>query len=48
MIRRIITLGIAALAFWGGMNFERMQLRVACTDAGGRVIGDLLCEGARP
>jgi len=34
MIRRILTLGIAALAFWGGINLERLRLPEGCRAAG--------------
>lgn len=34
MIRRLITLTIAAAAFWGGMQFQQIKTPDGCRDAG--------------
>jgi hypothetical protein len=48
MIRRIITLGFCAIAFWAGMKLQQARSVDACLDAGGAMRDDVLCTGVAP
>jgi len=48
VIRRSFTRALMALAFWGAMKFDRMQVRDACRAAGGRMATEIPCEGGNP
>ncbi len=48
VIRRIVTLGFCALAFWAGMKLQQARSVDACLDAGGAMRGDVLCTGVAP
>jgi hypothetical protein len=45
MIRRAITLGLCAAAFWAGMKLQQMRAAAACVEAGGAMRGESLCTG---
>ncbi|EPX80624.1 hypothetical protein [Litoreibacter arenae] len=46
MIRRMITLVLMGLAFYGGLKVERGVWQDRCLDAGGAIVGKV-CTGAR-
>jgi hypothetical protein len=48
MIGRVLTLGLCALAFWAGMQFEQARATAACEAAGGAMRGVRLCAGVAP
>lgn len=48
LMKRAITLGLCAAAFWAGMKFQIWQLDGACKSAGGQTNSIGLCVGAKP
>lgn len=47
MIRRMITLVLMGLAFYGGLKVERGLTEGRCTQAGGALV-EGVCIGAQP